>query len=128
MSIGARISEERQKANLSQYQLAKILDVSRQAVSKWENDLTSPDTLNLIRLADVLNTDIEYLATGRTVCRDPAPVVVKLINKEPVVQVKTVEKPVVKRIIVRKYIRNPFEYVVLSGLSVLIGFIIGKIL
>ena len=64
MAIGERIAELRKQRNISQVQLAKALEVSRQAVSKWENDLTTPDTLNLIRLADVLDTDTEYLATG----------------------------------------------------------------
>ena len=64
MSIGGRIIELRKQHNISQGQLAKMLDVSRQAVSKWENDLSSPDTIHLIRLADALSTDLEYLATG----------------------------------------------------------------
>ena len=63
MSIGERITDLRKRKNLSQGQLASLLEVSRQAVSKWENDSASPDTLRLIRLADVLSTDVEYLAT-----------------------------------------------------------------
>lgn len=50
---------------LSQGQLAQAMEVSRQAVSKWENDLSTPDPLKLIKLADVLDTDVEYLSTGR---------------------------------------------------------------
>ena len=65
MSLGERISQLRQENNISQLQLAQSLDVSRQAVSKWENNQSSPDTIHLIQLADILNTDIEFLATGR---------------------------------------------------------------
>lgn len=65
MSIGERITELRKKSGLSQGELASIMNVSRQAVSKWENDTSSPDTIRLIQLADVLNTEVEYLATGR---------------------------------------------------------------
>ena len=43
MSIGERITELRKAASLSQGQLAERMDVSRQAVSKWENDLSTPD-------------------------------------------------------------------------------------
>ena len=64
MTIGERITTLRKERNLSQIQLAKMLDVTRQAVSKWENDQTAPDTIKLIQLADVLDTDVEYLATG----------------------------------------------------------------
>lgn len=69
MSIGERITDLRKGKNLSQGQLASLLEVSRQAVSKWENDTASPDTLRLIQLADVLSTDVEYLATGKNPSR-----------------------------------------------------------
>ncbi len=48
MSVGERIAELRNERNISQGKLAQDLGVSRQAVSKWENDLSSPDTLHLI--------------------------------------------------------------------------------
>lgn len=69
---------------LSQGDLAKELGVSRQAVSKWENDQSSPDTLNLIKLADLLDTEVSYLATGRSEIKPPAPIVINLLNKEDV--------------------------------------------
>ena len=65
MSVGERIAALRKEQNISQGKLAESLGISRQAVSKWETDQSSPDTLNLIRLADALNTEVEYLATGR---------------------------------------------------------------
>ncbi len=64
MSIGNRISELRKKHNYSQEYVAEQLDVSRQAVSKWEQDQTSPDTNNLISLARLFGVSVEYLATG----------------------------------------------------------------
>lgn len=66
MSIGKRIAEQRKRNNLSQEYIAEKLEVSRQAVSKWERDLTNPDTGNLIKLAELLNVSVEYLATGKT--------------------------------------------------------------
>ena len=78
MSLGERITELRNQNNLSQYELAKAMEVSRQAVSKWENDQSSPDARNLIRLADILDTDIEYLTTGRRTYGRRPPVVLKM--------------------------------------------------
>ena len=131
MSIGERIISLRNEQNISQGQIAKALNVSRQAVSKWENDLSSPDTLNLIRLADLLNTDVEYLATGKSLptSPSPAPIVVNLVKHEDrVVEVeKIVEKPVVKRVIRVKYRRNPLEYIVLGIVCLVIGFLLGWI-
>ena len=131
MSIGERIISLRNERNISQGQIANALNVSRQAVSKWENDLSSPDTLNLIRLADLLNTDVEYLATGKSLppSPSPAPIVVNLVKHEDrIVEVeKIVEKPVVKRVIRVKYRRNPLEYIVLSIVCLVIGFLLGWI-
>lgn len=131
MSIGERITSLRNERNISQGQIAKALNVSRQAVSKWENDLSSPDTLNLIRLADLLNTDVEYLATGKLLppSPSPAPIVVNLVKHEDrIVEVeKIVEKPVVKRVIRVKYRRNPLEYIVLGIVCLVIGFLLGWI-
>ena len=59
MSVGERISELRKAKNLSQGQLADAVGISRQAVSKWENDLSSPDTIHLIQLAETLDTEVE---------------------------------------------------------------------
>lgn len=140
MSIGERIAQLRKDASLSQGQLAESLGVSRQAVSKWENDLSSPDTINLIRLADVLNSEVEYIATGRKPVYEH-PIVVNLIKKadcppEKVVE-KIVEKPmavpsppqtVVRRVTRIQYVRNPLEYCAIGVICFLIGLGIGLIM
>lgn len=65
MTLGNRISTLRKDKKLSQEFVAEALNVSRQAVSKWENDQSSPDTENLISLAGLLEVDVEFLATGQ---------------------------------------------------------------
>lgn len=64
MTLGKRIGTLRKDRKLSQEYVAETLGVSRQAVSKWENDLSAPDTENLIALAKLLGTDVEFLASG----------------------------------------------------------------
>ena len=64
MTIGERIAKCRKDKKLSQEYIAEILDVSRQAVSKWENDQSEPDTGNLIQLARLFGVSVEYLANG----------------------------------------------------------------
>lgn len=61
MTLGERIAGLRKQKKMSQEELAAAMDVSRQAVSKWENSLCNPDTENLIRLADILDVDISAL-------------------------------------------------------------------
>lgn len=148
MSLGERIIELRKAAGMSQYELSKALEVSRQAVSKWETDQSSPDAANLIRLAEILDSDIEYLTTGRRTFGRRPPVVIKTtetvekIVEKPVVQVvekvvekvvetpvvQVVEKPVVKKVYRTHYIRNPSEYAIVGAVCFLIGLLIGYFL
>lgn len=130
MSIGERITELRTQKNLSQGELASALSVSRQAISKWENDQASPDTIHLIQLADRLDTEVAYLATGVKPVYEEAPIVVNLVKKEDrVVEVeKVVEKPVIRRIVRVKYRRNPLEYLALGIVCFVLGLLLGVII
>lgn len=125
MSIGERISTLRKEQNISQIQLANALSVTRQAVSKWENDQSSPDTVKLIQLAEVLNTEVEYLATGVHPVYQEAPIVVNMVEKVDRVVEKVIEKPVVKKITRVKYLRNPVEFILVGAAGLILGLIIG---
>ena len=74
MSIGNKIYELRTAKNLSQGDLAEILDVSRQSVSKWETDTAVPELDKLIKLCDVFGVTLDELAE-RTPPRDSAPTI-----------------------------------------------------
>lgn len=128
MSIGERIVHLRGQKNISQGQLAKALGVSRQAISKWENDQSSPDTLHLIKLADILDTEVEYLATGRKPVYEEPPIVLNMVQKVDKVVEKVVEKPVIRKVVRVKYLRNPMEYVLVGAISLIVGFVLGAIL
>lgn len=64
MKLGHKIYELRTAKNLSQGDLADLLDVSRQSVSKWETDSATPDLGKLIRLCDIFEISLDEL-TGR---------------------------------------------------------------
>lgn len=128
MSVGERISALRKEQNISQVQLAEALDVTRQAVSKWETDQSSPDTLKLIQLADVLNTEVEYLATGRKPVYKSPPIVVNVVKKVDRIVEKEVEKPIIKHITRIRHVRNPVEYAALGVFSFIVGLLFGLII
>lgn len=65
MTIGKRIAALRREKNLKQDDLAQILEVSPQAVSKWENDQTCPDISLLPRLAKTLGISVDELLSGK---------------------------------------------------------------
>lgn len=62
--IGRRITLLRKEHGYTQEQLAGLLHVTGQAVSKWENGNALPDTSLLPVLAGVLQTSIDRLLTG----------------------------------------------------------------
>jgi transcriptional regulator with XRE-family HTH domain len=148
MSVGERINELRKQQKLSQVQIAKALGISRQAVSKWENDQSLPDTLMMIQLADLLKTDSEYLATGRHSQLNKPPNVITMVQKVDHVVEKIVEKPVeveriveverviekvveipkIKQVVRVKYLRNPIEFAAVGFAGLIIGLLIGMFL
>ena len=69
-TIGKNIKALRTRGGLTQEELAGKLDISYQAVSKWENGVTAPDISLLPSLAEVLGTSIDallgYAAEKRT--------------------------------------------------------------
>lgn len=60
-----RLLQYRKQHNLSQEELAEKIGVSRQAVSKWERSEASPDTDNLISLAEVYGVSLDELLKGK---------------------------------------------------------------
>lgn len=127
MSLGDRISNLRKEKGISQVELAKMLDVSRQAVSKWENNQSAPDTAKLIQLADALDTEVAYLATGVMPVYESPPIVVNMVEKVDQIKVveKVIEKPVLRRIERIKYLRNPIEFLLLGIGCFILGLIVG---
>lgn len=61
MNLGERIKALRKQNNLSQEQLAEKLNVSRQAVSKWESNIAYPDISNLVLLREIFGVTLDYL-------------------------------------------------------------------
>lgn len=60
MEIGNRIKNERKKRNISQQQLANHLHISRQAVSRWENNISLPDLNTLVLIAKYFDLKLEH--------------------------------------------------------------------
>ena len=59
--LNENIKKLRVSLNISQVTLAKMLGVSKQSVSNWENDNIQPSIDMLIRIAKCLNTSTDYL-------------------------------------------------------------------
>lgn len=64
MEFGDQIKDLRKKQNLTQEQFAMKLNVTRQAVSNWENNRNLPDLEMLILMADVFHISLDQLILG----------------------------------------------------------------
>lgn len=65
MNLGNNLITLRKRDNISQEELAEKLDVSRQAVSKWESGSGYPETEKLIRLCEIFNCSMDALIKGK---------------------------------------------------------------
>lgn len=61
MTLGEKIVKQRKELNYTQEQLADILGVSRQSISKWESDIAYPETDKLIELRKLFDCSMDYL-------------------------------------------------------------------
>lgn len=73
MTLGEKIQELRRRRGMSQDELAEKLDVSRQAVSKWERDEAIPETEKIIRIAHEFQVSTDHLLLGREAASRPEP-------------------------------------------------------
>ena len=65
MTVGERIQELRKKKGFSQEKLAEYLNMSRQAVAKWEQNVCEPNLDCLARMSDLFGVDLDYLIRGK---------------------------------------------------------------
>ena len=64
MILGQRIREERERRNWTQNDLAELLNVSRQSISKWEIGSAYPDIERLIQISDLFEVSLDSLIRG----------------------------------------------------------------
>lgn len=97
MSLGIKIKELRSKVGITQRKLAEQLNVTAQAVSRWESDEVEPSIDTLKKMASIFNVTIDELLDNKT---EPK-VVEKVVEVEKQV---VVEKPIIveKQVVVEK--------------------------
>lgn len=61
MLLGEKLAKLRKENNYTQEQLADVLGISRQAISKWESSIAYPETDKLIRISELFNCSLDYL-------------------------------------------------------------------
>lgn len=63
-SLSKRLADLRKENGLSVIDLAKMLNISRHSVYKWETEVSTPSTQHLQKLSEIFNTDLEFILYG----------------------------------------------------------------
>ncbi len=71
MKLGKNIYRYRTQRNMSQGDLASVLEVSRQSVSKWENSSATPDLDKLLKMAEIFEISLDTLVGNQPVPENP---------------------------------------------------------
>ena len=61
MDFGSRLKKIRLERNMTEYELAELLNVSDRTISKWEHGISSPDIISLKDIVTKLNVSTDYL-------------------------------------------------------------------
>ena len=63
--LGENIARYRNEKGLSQEKVAEYIGVSRQAVTKWESNISRPSSDNLFKLAEILEVSVDNLLNNK---------------------------------------------------------------
>ncbi len=74
MTFGEKLSRLRKESNYTQEELAEALGVSRQAVSKWESDISYPETQTLLEIGKIFDCSMDYLLKNNILDKGPSSV------------------------------------------------------
>lgn len=107
MMLGQKLRKIRSKFGLSQEQLAEVINVSRQAITKWENDGGLPDVSNLQEISEVFGVTVDYLLNDDS--NLPALSMKKKLDRN-----KYKNKVVMYSEVLKEYYPEPYEIFVLS--------------
>ena len=86
MKLGEKIAAQRRKLGLSQEELAARLNVTRQAVSKWETGTSTPELETLVALAKTFGVTTDYLLSveeSPEPAAEPQPETPDILDKLP---------------------------------------------
>lgn len=106
MSFGQKLKEIRSRFNISQEKMASLVNVSRQAITKWESDLGMPDIANLETISKTFNVSIDELLSENNLP--------KLVYQKKLHKTKYKNKVDAYSKVLKEYYSEPWEIYVLS--------------
>lgn len=91
MTLGKKIVELRKKYNLTQEKLANQIGISRQTLSNWESDITSPDIIQAKKIAQIFKISLDDLTDTKTEveCPNNKSILSNLIGKKCYIDIES---------------------------------------
>lgn len=70
MGLAEKVQCLRKTKGMSQEQLAELLGVSRQSVSKWESGQSVPEVDKIVQMSEIFNVTTDYILKDTSICED----------------------------------------------------------
>ena len=112
MILGEKISALRKQRGLSQEDLALMLTITRQAVSRWEQNESIPDVENITRLSTIFGVSTDYLLKDGEYTAVLPPLALQSKKSTPWVYAWVYER----------FFNSGFIYIVAAGVYLIVGF------
>jgi len=119
LTLSEKISALRKQSGLSQEDLAAMMNITRQAVSRWEQGESVPDIDNLVQLSTIFKVSTDYLLKDGASATSAATQIQVQDNRDNRLPRK--DKPPMPWIY-KKFFANYFVYIIAIGMYVVLGY------
>jgi transcriptional regulator with XRE-family HTH domain len=111
MTLGNRIKQLRQQRGLSQAQLAKKLNVHQKQISGYERDIHSPSIELLVRLAELFNVSLDYIAFDNREEKNIIPIADRELMQvvQQIDQLSAEDRATIKAVLNTFIVKNRFQ-------------------
>jgi transcriptional regulator with XRE-family HTH domain len=111
MALGDRIKQLRQQRGWSQAQLSKKLNVHQKQISGYERDIHSPSIELLIRMAELFNVSLDYIAFDKRQDKDIIPIADRELMQavQLIDQLSAEDRTTIKAVLNTFIVKNRFQ-------------------
>lgn len=117
--IGMFIAECRKKRNLTQMQLAEMLNITDRAVSKWENGRSMPDSSLMLPLCQILGISVNDLLHGEVIEMEDY----KKKTEELLLEAAKQKEEADKKLLLLEWVIGIFSVIILLGFIIVAAYV-----
>lgn len=114
MTFAEKLLQLRKREGYSQEELANKLDVSRQAISRWEMGTAVPDSSNLLQISKLFHVSTDYLLNDEYASDDDLPIVKE---KNQILQMNLCKIAIIGQAAILNVAMRPFQEMQAAGMA-----------